>query len=323
MTWPACAPEAAVSDLELRLTADGSPTFWSARFQEGFHSAAGAWSEAQAKFVRPAELERFAAGTRINVLDVGVGLGYNSAALLEAAAAHGLLLQWWGLELDPQPLRCALADDRFRTLWQPTTLMALEQLQGQGHWQQPAGSGQWWLGDARQTVRLAAAAAAAGGGCHLVLHDAFSPGRCPELWSVEFLGQLAAVLAPEGRLLTYCVAAAVRQGLRQAGLQLASLQPGPDDAGQGSNPWSLGTVASPQPLHPTATSPYGPLTAMEEEHLRTRAAVPYQDPGGSGSAAAILAERRDRQQQETSGNSTSAWRRRWLPARGKAAGDDR
>ena len=44
----------------------------------------------------------------------------------------------------------------------------------------------------------------------LILLDAFSPQRCPELWSEEFLGALARRLEPQGRLLTYSRSAACR-----------------------------------------------------------------------------------------------------------------
>ena len=156
--------------------------------------------------------------------------------------------------------------------------------------------------------------AEARGQCDLVLHDAFSPGHCPQLWSLEFLGQLASALQPQGRLLTYCSAAAVRGSLRQAGLELANLAPGPlggpDEATSPAKAWSNGTVASPQPLPPDPTGLVQPLSAMEEAHLASRAAEPYRDPTGRAEASAILAARQ-RTQASHPGISTSAWRRQW------------
>ncbi|MFM8967059.1 MAG: hypothetical protein ACKOGI_03710, partial [Vulcanococcus sp.] len=134
-------------DLQPRTTADGSLTLWSEAFGECFHSGAGARAEAQGKFVRPAQLERFPSGRSLVVLDLCVGLGYNSAALLEAAADRGLRIQWLGLELDPRPLQIALADGGFRRLWRPATLAVLSQLSQAGAWADPAlGEGRWWLG---------------------------------------------------------------------------------------------------------------------------------------------------------------------------------
>lgn len=320
---------------------------------EGFHSGRGAVREAQNTFVAPSELERFPPGSRLRVLEVCVGTGTNTAALLEACARLGLQLQWWGLELDPQPLALALADGDFRRQWQPGTLVLLEQLRQQGRWQGERGEGVMLLGDARCSVRELQAVGC--GQLDLVWHDAFSPQRCPQLWSVEFLAAVAALLAPDGRWISYCSAAAVRAALAGAGLALAAIPigmtaataagatadntaentprsgasdtgaGGPESrdrgaAGRGSQDpgagrrriWSGGTVASPQPLLPSGR--LRPLSAMEQEHLATSAALPYRDPLGTATAAAILAER-CRSQAEALARGvvapSSAWRRRW------------
>ena len=301
--------------LEPRRTADGSFSLWSPQFGEGFHSGRGAVREARDTFVAPAELERFRPGSCLQVVEVCVGTGSNTAALLEACAAQGLRLQWWGLELDPAPLRLALAEDHFRRQWRPEALEPLEQLQRDGHWQGPLGQGRMLWGDARQAVRQLPPQLR--GQTHLVLHDAFSPRHCPQLWSLEFLSDLAGLLQPQGRLITYCSAAAVREGLRRAGLQLAAI-PAPAPHHQGSNgaparpAWSGGTAASPQPLQPSRA--LRPLSPMEQEHLGTSAAEPYRDPQGSGDAASILMSRSRAQAERLAAGlvlPSSAWRRRW------------
>ncbi|MEY4297735.1 MAG: hypothetical protein RLZZ423_914 [Cyanobacteriota bacterium] len=322
-----CRPEqaAAADALQRRPTADGSPTLWSERFGEAFHSGLGAHAEAIGKFVAPAQLERFAPGSRLRVLDVCVGLGYNSAALLEAAEARQLQIDWIGLELDPRPLALALTDPGFRRLWQPATLTVLEQLQRQGHWRSADGrsGGAWRLGDARS--QLGPVGQRWHGRCDLVLHDAFSPGHCPELWTVEFLGALASLLAPQGRLLTYCSAAAVRRALQLAGLELASIAAMDDQDDQtkqtkqngsgGRRAWSAGTAASPSPFTDQAGGGVlRPLGAMERDHLLSRAAEPYRDPDGRADAVTIQRQRQERQRLR-GGESSSAWRRRWGLAR--------
>jgi tRNA U34 5-methylaminomethyl-2-thiouridine-forming methyltransferase MnmC len=288
-----------VSELQPRRTGDGSFSLWSPGFSEGFHCAAGALGEARASFVAPAELNRFPPGRRLRVVEVCVGTGTNTATLLAAAARQRLAVEWWGLECDPAPLALALADAGFRRQWPEQVVTSLERLRG---------SGRFLLGDARE--RIAALPEFLAGGCDLVLLDAFSPRRCPQLWTVEFLGSLARLLAPEGRLLTYCAAAAVRRGLQQARLHLASIaaEPGEPAAAGPPGRWSLGTVASPSPL---ATSPrLRPLSPMEREHLATRAAEPYRDPTGRAAAAAILAGRA-RAQASGGAEPAGTWRRRW------------
>ena len=308
MTWPAC-----VSELRVRTTGDGSFSLYSQRFGEAFHAAGGAVSEARHTFVGPADLDRYAAVATLTVVDVCVGTGSNTAALIEACAQRGLRLVWRGLELEPRPLQLALNDSGFCAQWQPEALDPLRQLKASGSWVSSLGEGRVLWGDAR--TRLPALRDALAGQVDLVLMDAFSPRRCPELWTLEFLGGLAALLAPTGRLLTYCSAAAVRAALQQLGLQLAAIR-------SPQQRWSGGTAASPAPWlgesHPPeddeSCNPLRPLSPMEREHLATNAAVPYRDPTGQAEAATILADRERRQRElQVAGElePTSAWRRRW------------
>jgi len=288
-------------------TADGSLSLHSDLFNEAFHSSAGALGEARAKFARPAELERFPSGTSLRVLDVCVGLGYNSAALMAALPTDGApQLRWWGLELDPRPLALALGQPAFRRLWPDGVLARLDALHQRGRWQDTASSGEMLWGDARQTVHQLPK----NQGMDLILLDAFSPGRCPQLWSEEFLSALAERLAPGGRLLTYSRAAAIRSSLRRTGLDLRSLLAAPGQRLE----WSSGTLAVRSPLTDPLAA-IGPgwqaLTAMEEEHLLTRASVPFRDPNGSDDAETIQGRRKE-EQEHCKMESTSAWQRRWI-----------
>lgn len=316
-----CAPEGAgaeasghpLGSLTPLDTADGSLSLHSSHFQEAFHSSAGALAEARAKFAQPAELQRFGPKSTLRVLDVCVGLGYNSAALMTELDQPRLA--WWGLELDRRPLELALTQPSFRRLWPEPVLQRLEALQHQGAWQDSGSRGRLLWGDARLTLMQLPAQ------CRfdLILHDAFSPSRCPELWSEEFLSALAQRLAPGGRLLTYSRAAAVRASLRRARLTLRSLLPAPGQRQE----WSSGTLAQrPNPVEPLPEHGPGwqPLSAMEEEHLHTRAAIPYRDPHHQDAATAIR-QRRGEEQQCCALESTSAWQRRWIgTSMGKSSG---
>ncbi len=319
---PAPATPAAIKPHPSR---DGSFSLYSPEFGESFHCADGALAEARRVFVAPAQLERFPPGRCLRVLEVAVGTGTNTAALLQASLERDLSLDWWGLELDPLPLQLALADGGFRAQWPGVVLQQLETLTSSERllW----GEGRTRLPELRHRL---------GGRCDLVLLDAFSPRHCPQLWSLEFLADLAALLAPEGRLLTYCSAAAVRRALGLCNLQLAAITspdttPAPglatatgvvagettgESAGVTTGPppaaWSAGTVASPSAL------PLGgvlrPLSPMELEHLACRAGEPYRDPARNGTAAELLA-RRQRDQHLSAAETGSQWQRRWGLAR--------
>ena len=297
MTWPDCS--GAEPRLEPRTTGDGSFSLWSEAFDQSFHSARGAIQEARSTFLAPADLERRPQGTEVKVLELCVGTGTNTAELLDHCRFHHLNLRWWGLESDQRPLRLALAEPGFCSQCSPEALAALRSLNDVGF----CGAGAMVWGDARSSLQSLLPQLSRQ--CDLVIHDAFSPSVCPELWSMEFLELVARCLNPHGRIVTYCSAAAVRQTWRLLGLQQAGLPP---PAGSGAHQWSGGTVASWNPL-PLAV-PLRPFTAMEEDHLLTRAAEPYRDPTLAGSAETIRASRAQKQAQGR-GSSTSAWRRRW------------
>ena len=298
-----------LSVLSACFTADGSFSLHSDSFAESFHSSGGALEEANSKFVLPAQLDRFHSGGCLRVLDVCFGLGYNTAALMAALPnAGGPSLECWGLELDRSPLMLALAEPRFLALWPKHVVAALGALSADGSWQDSSRqlSVQMLWGDARQQLQNLPNDLQ----LDLILLDAFSPGKCPQLWSEEFLHSLAALLAPGGRLLTYCRAAAVRNSLRQAGLEVCSLLPKPGE-GRG---WSSGTLALCAKDGAQSSSEIGPgwrgLSVMEQEHLQTRAGVPYRDPSGTDAAALIL-KRRQQEQSLCDRPSTSAWQRKW------------
>lgn len=326
---PNAHKEAATAELTIRQGADGSFSLWSPRFGEGFHSRRGALREARETFLAPSQLERFIPGQRLMVVEVCVGTGTNLALLLEDCAELGLELEWWGLELDPAPLQLALAEPAFRSQWQPQTLKTLETLSERGCWQQGAGPGRMLWGDARQT--LPQLLEQRRGQVDLIWHDAFSPQHCPQLWTVEVLGSLAELLADGGRWISYCSAAAVREGLRLANLNVVALAAEaegvegaeeavkraddclkPDPSANQRRAWSDGTLASRAPLAPSAA--WRRLTAMEREHLACSAGEPYRDPSATSNAADILHQRRIAQAKAlTLGerSTSSAWRKRW------------
>ena len=289
--------------LSVYRTADGSFSLHSDHFGEAFHNSAGALNEARAKFVQPAELQRFSNGSGLRILDVCLGLGYNTAAVLEALPAAAPNVQWWGLELDRRPLEQALEQVSFQSLWPAPVLDKLEAIRDHGGWKEPNSQGIQLWGDARATVPKIPEPVR----FDLILLDAFSPQRCPELWSEEFLGALSHRLTPQGRLLTYSRSAAVRASLMRAGLRLFSLLPAPGERVG----WSSGTLATPADSGCPLDGPgWRPLSAMEWEHLETRAAVPFRDPQGNATAEVIL-ERRRLEQEHCGHEPTNAWQRRW------------
>lgn len=280
-------------------TADGSFTFFSEEFGEAFHSRQGAKSEAFNKFADATDLARKAAQGSIRLLDVCYGLGYNTAAALDVvwATNPNCVVEWVGLERDATVPQAAIAP-AFLQLWSTPVQVALQAIAHTCCHHTPHLTANLFIGDARQTIQPLAKS---GFQADAIFFDPFSPRRCPQLWTVEFLTWVARCLAPTGRLATYSRSASVRAALLAAGLGIGTIP-----LGEAALPheWAQGTVASfePRSLHP--------LSPMEQEHLQTRAAIPYRDPTLTDSAAVIQA-RQQQEQRQCACESTSRWRRRW------------
>jgi tRNA U34 5-methylaminomethyl-2-thiouridine-forming methyltransferase MnmC len=276
-------------------TEDGSDTFFSDEFSEAFHSIHGAKREAEIKFVLPTNLRSIAQKkSQIKLLDICYGLGYNSAAALEAIwqvnpQCHVELI---GLEIAADVPQNAIAHNLLN-LWAKPIPDLLATFATQFQIKHHLLSAQLLLGDARQTIQQLCQQTWQADAIFL---DPFSPPKCPQLWTVEFITLTAKCLKPTGRLATYSCAAAVRTALSMAGLQYGSTP------GMGRK--SPGTVASfcdrDLPL----------LSLQEKEHLQTRAAIPYRDIHLSNSAEKIK-EQRQQKQSFSSLGSTSQWKKRW------------
>lgn len=280
-------------------TDDGSFTFFSEEFGETFHSQLGAKQEAFLKFAVATDLAERAKQSQIRLLDVCYGLGYNTAAALETiwAINPDCRVEAYGLELDASVSQAAIRPPLIDS-WSDSVQAVLRTLAVDHGCQTPNLSAKLLIGDARQTIQQLQ-----GFEADAIFFDPFSPRRCPQLWTVEFFQLTAGCLARSGKLATYSRSASVRAALRAAGFQIGTI-PLSQDGDYLPHEWSQGTVAG------FDAQALTPLSIMEQEHLQTRAAIPYRDPDLSDSAAAIL-ERHQLQQQQSQCESTSSWRRRW------------
>lgn len=278
-----------------QLTADGSFTFFSAEFGEAFHTRQGARLEAQQKFVEPTRLARKAEQPTLYLLDVCYGLGYNTAAALSAiwAVNPSCCVEWIGLELDRSVPLCAI-EHHLLNQWSCDLSKIFTLMATVGEVQTERLKAKLLIGDARATIKQVHQL---GFQADAIFLDPFSPPSCPQLWTIEFLELVAGCLKPDGRLATYSCAAAVRTALMAAGLHIGATSP----VGRRSP----GTVAS------FATLDLPPLSTQEQEHLQTKAAIPYRDPSGCDPAP-IIRQRRQIEQQATTLEPTSHWKKRWL-----------
>ena len=292
-----------MSELIEVLTKDGSYSLRSVFFQENFHSLLGALEETKLKFTAPSNLQRFK-GKSLNVLDICFGLGYNSASLLNELIKQKSYLNWYALEIDKKPLEYSLRNKSFMKLWTPKVKKIFEALYRNDYFEDQFFKCDILWGDAREKIDFIPSV----NKFDLIYLDGFSPQKCPQVWTIEFLSKVTEKLNPQGYLITYSSSAAVRKTLRNLGLEIFTIKPSFNNR----TFWSQGTVAiskfDKNKLIPNYN--FEKLSLMEEEHLLTKASIPYRDQDLNSSKDDIIKRRLD-EQLFSNLLSTNKWREKW------------
>ena len=298
-----------MDDYKKHTTKDGSLSLYSLSYEEGFHDKDGALRESINKYLLPAQLEQFSNAEKIVLLDGCMGLGYNTGCILEELLQSNIKIEWHGLEIDEKPLNIGLKEKIFQEIWSPKVLHFFNSLNKSGKWTEGFNEGTIHWGDARQKIFQIQDSLR----FDLILLDPFSPQKCPELWSEEFIYLLTERLSKKGRLITYSTAASIRASFKRAGLNIYSIVPSIDDQSK----WSSGTVAMKKQFEQqmiVKNYQIKELSIKEVEHLATRSSIPYRDPTGKGNSKEIISTR-EIEQSKSQLINTSAWRKRWNTAR--------
>ena len=292
-----------MSELIEVLTKDGSYSLRSILFQENFHSLFGALEETKIKFTAPSDLQRFK-GKSLDVLDICFGLGYNSASLYNELIKQKSYLNWYALEIDKKPLEYSLRNKAFKKLWAPKVKRIFDSLYKNDCFEDQFFNCKILWGDAREKINVIPA----DNKFDLIYLDGFSPQKCPQVWTIEFLSKVTQKLNPQGYLITYTSSAAVRKTLRNLGLKIFTIKPNFNSR----TSWSQGTVAIAKFDKKKLKSNYNfeKLSVMEEEHLLTKASIPYRDQDSNSCAEDIIRQRLD-EQLLSNLLSTKKWREKW------------
>ena len=292
-----------LKDLQEFITNDGTLSLRSLVYKENFHSSIGALKETKNKFIKPSKLERFR-NKSIKVLDVCFGLGYNSAFLFNELLKQSTKLDWFALEIDKRPLSLSIKSKFFKNLWDQKVIEIFESLLKQGNFIDEKFNCEILWGDARKRIYQIPKHIR----FDLIFLDGFSPQKCPELWTEEFLSRIKQYLNQEGYLITYSSSAAVRKTLINLGLNIFKIRP----IIETSVNWSNGTIGIINPNFDeyTKNTFLKELSIMELEHLETKASIPYRDPNFDYTSEEILKTRKI-EQLGSSLIATELWRKKW------------
>ena len=172
-------------------TGDGTVTLYSEEYDQPFHSKSGALEESEKKYVIPCNVKE---GDLI--LDVGFGLGFNTAAALDKGAIVISLEKDESLFKEIQNLELPL--DSYKLVKEVALGLKSDRLK-------------ILLGDARDTIKQIDEKFDA------IFHDPFSPPKNPELWTEEFFREVKKRMKKGAILATYSCARVTRDNLKAAG----------------------------------------------------------------------------------------------------------
>lgn len=199
-------------------TKDGSVTFHNLEFDETYHSISGAKEEAMLKFVGPCKIKELALTVgKVKILDFCFGLGYNSAAAIEACLNINpeCKVEIVGLENDETIINAINeVDNVFDNYNLIKELAKKDIVDGVKEYLNGNITIKLIMGDALNTVNLL------DDGFDAVFFDPFSPKKCPWLWSSSVFSSVFKVMKNGGILATYSCARTVRDNLASAGFKV-------------------------------------------------------------------------------------------------------
>ncbi len=292
---------------DIVLTDDGSITCRESISGELYHNQAGAYTEAVTHYVQLCDTAiRANKQGHITILDACFGLGYNTFVFLDSLIKHiqqdtinysPLVCHIIAIDKDPHIFNIidkVLADQRFDTLRKALDLtseridllLANWQTNGQDHFQVHSKIDLSITLEIKSIdLRQAALQLVANHTqCDYIFHDGFSPRAMPELWTVDLFKQYSKLITPNGRLMTYSSAYAIRGALREAGLQVRKST----SLGRKAS----GTIAFKNDQPEIVDNQLIFVLSKEEEAgLASRSSIPYRDPTFSGTKAEIVARR--------------------------------
>ena len=207
---------------KIKITSDGSHTFYVPNLDETYHSVHGAIQEAIHVYIN-AGFNYFSSKKELTVFEVGFGTGLNTFLTYLESVKKEKKINYTSIEAYPLSIEsieqlnyldklkvCKLDEQFFNNIHQVrwdeeveiTSLFTLKKLKQQL---------QYFNVKNKYDV---------------VYFDAFGPRVQPELWEVRILRKMYEALIDGGILVTYCAKGSVKRALKEVGFTIESI-PGP------------------------------------------------------------------------------------------------
>lgn len=202
---------------ELRVTADGSHTFYIEELDEQYHSMHGSIAEAQHIFINAGLLKKAESMKAFKIFEVGMGTGLNVYLTAIAAAENQLNVEMHSIEAYP------IEVEEVGWLNYPKQLKSSEELFHKIH------ESKWnELNVISENLSLKKIAADLKSYTFeeeydVIYFDAFAPEKQEEMWEKEVFLKIYQAMKVDGILVTYCVKGVIRRLLKEIGFTVEKL----------------------------------------------------------------------------------------------------
>jgi len=214
-------------ELQKVITSDNSITYYNPEVDECYHTRTGALEEALKKHVEPSNVVELAKDGDVVIGDVCFGLGYNTIVAIAKIQEKypDALIQVFAFENDLRilekiqnlelPKQYQNAHEKIKTLLHKDSIKETTDECSLYVYEDEKLTMSLYLGDVEQTIHKISHEV-----LNVVFFDPFSPTKQANLWSNQFVVNVAATMARGGVLTTYSCARPARDALRFAGLEV-------------------------------------------------------------------------------------------------------
>lgn len=197
-----------VSEFEIIITKDGSPTVYSPLFNSFYHSVNGATLESEHVYIKNGLNLVSKKIKELSILEIGFGTGLNTYLTLKHGASSQIY--YHTIEKIPLPKNVyshLLLDSEFQFLhecdWNKDIFINPDFI----------------LHKTKGDIKIQTLSKH----YHLIYFDAFAPSNQTEMWQQSILKKLYDCLYPNGVLVTYCAQGEFKRNLKQLGFKVESL----------------------------------------------------------------------------------------------------
>lgn len=208
-------------------TGDGSHTILNLEMDETYHSRHGALRESQHVFIRHGLdywLKNNPERQELSIFEMGMGTGLNLILSIEQALNHPNR-QFFYTTLEAYPLSLdTVRQLNYLSLLSDQSLSTYFEKTHELPWEQYSEILNNFSLEKR--TQLLEDFSVTGSSFDLIYYDAFAPNKQPELWTLEVMTRIYAMMKSNGVFVTYSAKGQLKRDLKSLGLVVETL-PGP------------------------------------------------------------------------------------------------